>query len=393
MLTRTDSSTEIDSEKAVVVESLRRLVDHLQHTQWTQEQAWGATFDAGLSRVHYPVGAGGLNVRPDLQALVDAELGHIGVPSNYANHPGGIGVAAPAVANFASEEQRDKYLRKIFTCEEFWCQLFSEPDAGSDLASLRSSVVRDGEEWVLNGHKVWTTMGHIARRGLLLARSSSQPRHAGITCFILDMTLPGVEVRPLRQITGEAEFNEVFFTDVRIPDDCRVGAVDGGWRVAIGTLMEERNSVAHVLATTPPPIDDLRRLWDSLPAESKSAARRDRITKLYISSVLCNMTRSRATAKQTAGIPGPEGSIAKLQSGMLNQAITEMGVELLGAEGMLYGSYKMTQPMRWQEFGLLPGDPTRALLRSRANTIEGGTNEVQRNTIGERLLGLPREPR
>ncbi|HEY4332423.1 MAG TPA: acyl-CoA dehydrogenase family protein, partial [Ilumatobacteraceae bacterium] len=375
MFTYDDDVATADPEMALVAETLSQLIARLSVGGWQPADAWGATFDAGLSRVNYPVGAGGLGVRPELQAMVDAELDRVGVPSNFANHAGGIGVAAPVVANFATDEQRRKYLRKIFTCEEFWCQLFSEPDAGSDLASLRSSVVRDGDVWILNGHKVWTTMGHIARRGLLLARSSNAPRHMGITCFILDMDLPGVEVRPLRQITGDAEFNEVYFTNVVVPDDCRIGAVDAGWRVAIGTLMEERNAVSHVLSNTTPPIDYALQIWASLPDESKSAARRDRLAALYTDSLLCNLTRDRATAKQLAGTPGPEGSIAKLQSGELNQAISELCVELLGAHGMLYGSYEMTQPMAWQETGMLPGDPTRALLRARANTIEGGTNE------------------
>jgi alkylation response protein AidB-like acyl-CoA dehydrogenase len=393
VLTYDDDLDAADPDRTIVAEKLRQLVAELSKGDRRPAEAWGATFDAGLSRVNYPVGAGGLGVRPELQAMVDAELDRIGVPSNFANHAGGIGVAAPVVANFATAKQRSKYLRKIFTCEEFWCQLFSEPDAGSDLASLRSTVVRDGDIWVLNGHKVWTTMGHIARRGLLLARSSNEPRHLGITCFILDMDLLGVEVRPLRQITGEAEFNEVYFDNVVVSDECRIGAVDAGWRVAIGTLMEERNAVSHVLANTTPLIDYARQIWASLPAESKSAAHRDRLAALYSESILCNLTRNRATAKQVAGTPGPEGSIAKLQSGELNQAISELCVELLGAHGMLYGSYEMTQPMRWQDTGMLPGDPTRALLRSRANTIEGGTNELQRNTIADRLLGLPREPR
>jgi alkylation response protein AidB-like acyl-CoA dehydrogenase len=381
----------LDTERALVIETLGRLVGDLEGASRSSVEAWGATFDCGLSRVHFPVGAGGLNVRPELQVLVDTELDRIGIPSNFANHAGGIGVAAPVVANFASEEQRELYLRKIFTCEEFWCQLFSEPDAGSDLASLRTSVVRDGNEWILNGHKVWTTMAHIARRGLLLARSTPDVRHKGITCFILDMTLPGVEVRPLRQITGDAEFNEVYFNDVVIPDNCRVGDVDEGWRIAMGTLMEERNAVSHSLATHVPPIQSARMIWESLPDGAKTAVRRDRLIHLHIQSELCILTRVRATAKQSAGKPGPEGSIAKLQLGELNQAISAFCVDLLGAQGMLYGSYEMTQPMHWQETGVLPGDPTRAMLRSRANTIEGGTNEMQRNTIAERLLGLPRD--
>jgi alkylation response protein AidB-like acyl-CoA dehydrogenase len=332
-------------------------------------------------------------VRPELQAIVDAELAAIGVPDNYLAHMGGIGVAAPVLAKFATDAQRSKYLRKLFTCEEYWCQLFSEPGAGSDLASLRTSVVRDGDSWILNGHKVWTTMGHIAKRGLLLARSSDKPRHQGITCFVLDMEAEGVEVRPLRQMTGEAEFNETFFSDVVIPDADRIGDVDQGWRVAIGTLMEERNAVNHVLDHAVPSIDEAVGLWRSLPLERHRPAFRDRLIALYVRWEANELMRARDVAHQELGVPGPQGSLVKLASCDLNQAVYDLCVDMIGADGMLYGSYEMTQPTSWHEMGIRHGDVTRAFLRSRAATIEGGTNEVQRNTIAVRILGLPREPR
>ena len=343
----------------------------------------------------WPVGAGGLDVRPELQSLVDAELARIGIPDNYQAHAGGIGVAAPVIAKFGNDEQRATYLRKLFTCEELWCQLFSESGAGSDLASLRTSAERDGDSWVVNGQKVWTTMGHIARRGLLLARTSpDQPRHLGITAFVVDMDAPGVDVRPLRQITGEAEFNETYFTDVVIPDADRIGEVDEGWRVAMGTLMEERNAVNHVLDHYVPSIDQAIGLWRSLPLELRRPTLRDRLVDLYVRWEANELMRARDVAQQEAGIPGPQGSLVKFSSGDLNQSIYELCVDLIGADGMLYGSYELTRPRSWLDFNRMPeGDVTRAFLRSRAATIEGGTNEVQRNTIAERVLGLPREPR
>ncbi|HYD08853.1 MAG TPA: acyl-CoA dehydrogenase family protein, partial [Acidimicrobiales bacterium] len=274
---------DVDAEEALVRERLAALVDDLVRHPRPGPEAWGATYDAGLSRVSWPVGAGGIGVRPELQLLVDDELARIGVPSNYREHAGPIGVVAPVLARFATDAQREKYLRKLFTCEEYWCQLFSEPDAGSDLPSLRTRAVRDGDSWVVNGHKVWTTMGHIARRGLLLARTSpDKARHLGITAFVVDMHAPGVEVRPLRQLTGEAEFNETFFTDAVIPDADRIGEVDDGWRIAIGTLMEERNSVNHVLDHFVPAIDEVVALWRSLPQERRSPVLRDRLVDLYV---------------------------------------------------------------------------------------------------------------
>jgi alkylation response protein AidB-like acyl-CoA dehydrogenase len=383
-----------DAELTLVRERLATLVDDLQREPHSPSAAWGATFDAGLSRVSYPLGWGGLDVRPELQSIVDEQLERIGVPDNFSEQAGGIGVVAPALAKFGSDDQRAKYLRKLFTCEEFWCQLFSEPDAGSDLASLRTSAVRDGDSWTVNGGKVWTTMAHIARRGLLLARTSpDKPRHNGITAFVVDMTAPGVEVRPLRQLTGDAEFNQVFLTDVVVPDDDRIGEVDGGWRIALGTLMEERNATNHVLDHSSPSIDEALALWRSLPAERRTATFRARLMDLYIRWNANEFMRARGVARQRLGVPGPEGSLVKLAAGDLNQAVYELCIAMMGAQGMLYGSYEMRRPISWHDMGIQAGDITRAFLRSRATTIEGGTNEIQRNTIAERILAMPREPR
>ena len=383
-----------DAEVALVRERLAALVDDLRQRPRSPSEAWGAAFDAGLSRVSYPRGWGGLDVRPELQSIVDEGLRRIGVPDNFSEQAGGIGVVAPALAKFGSDDQRAKYLRKLFTCEEFWCQLFSEPGAGSDLASLRTTAVRDGDSWTVNGSKVWTTMAHIARRGLMLARTSSdKPRHNGITAFVVDMTAPGVEVRPLRQLTGDAEFNQVFLTDVVVPDADRIGEVDGGWRIALGTLMEERNAVNHVLDHSSSSIDEALALWRSLPAERRTATFRARLMDLYVRWNANELMRARDVARQRLGIVGPEGSLVKLAAGDLNQAAYELCVAMLGARGMLYGSYEMRRPTSWHDIGIQAGDITRAFLRSRAVTIEGGTNEIQRNTIAERILAMPREPR
>lgn len=204
-----------------------------------------ARFDAGLAWVHYPQGLGGLGAPRALQGVVDAELAAVAAPDNEPRRIGiGLGMAAPTVLRYGTEEQKARFLRPLWTGEEVWCQLFSEPGAGSDLAGLRTRAVRDGDGWIVTGQKVWTSNAHNARWAILIARTDPDvPKHQGITYFVCDMTAPGVEVRPLRQITGEAEFNEVFLTDVRIPDAHRLGEVGDGWRVAQTTLMNERVAI------------------------------------------------------------------------------------------------------------------------------------------------------
>src|SRR5215468_7797928 len=204
-----------------------------------------ARFDAGLAWVHYPEGLGGLGASRALQNIVDAEFAAAGAPGHNAElNAIGLGMAAPTILAYGSDEQQQRWLRKLWTGEEIWCQLFSEPGAGSDLAALATRAVRDGEEWVASGQKVWTSLAQHARRGLLLARTDPDvPKHQGLSYFAVDMTAPGVEVRPLRQLTGEAEFNEVFLTDVPIPDEDRIGPVGEGWKVANATLMSERVNI------------------------------------------------------------------------------------------------------------------------------------------------------
>jgi len=354
------------------------------------DQTWGAVYDAGLSRVDFPADRGGLGVQPDLQWVVDDALQAGGVPNNFNDNIAGIAVVAPVITAFGTAEQQSRHLRRIFTCEDVWCQLFSEPEAGSDLASLRTRAERDGDGWTLTGHKVWNTMAHISDFGLLLARTSDAPRHKGITCFLLDMKTPGVEVRPIRQMTGEAEFNEVIFDGAFIPDTARVGDVDQGWAVALGTLMAERFAVSQVIDNKVPIIDEIIELWRDLEPTSQDAARRDALVQLVVRSRVLGLMRDRVESKFRAGIPGPEGSLLKLAQAELTPDIYNYGLDLLGAGGMLSTGYDLAPPSSWADAGVTGGDVRRAFLRSRAYPIEGGAAEIQRNTIAERILGLPR---
>src|ERR1700757_3805911 len=220
------------------------LADHPPASTPAQE-FWGAQFDLGLAWVQFPEGHGGLGLSPQMQGVIDERLRAAGAPSPFGRNPIGIGMGAPTVESHGSEEQKRRYLRPLFTCEEIWCQLFSEPGAGSDVASLATRAIRDGDEWVVNGQKVWTTLAHVARFGMVLARTDPEAeKHKGITYFMVDMHAPGVEIRPLRQMTGDAEFNEVYFTDVRIPDSERLGDEGEGGAAAPTPLMNERAALS-----------------------------------------------------------------------------------------------------------------------------------------------------
>ena len=305
-----------------------------------------------------------------------------------AKNPIGYGMCGPAVVTHGTDEQK-RLLRPLFSNEHIWCQLFSEPGAGSDVASLAMKAERDGDEWIVNGQKVWTTLAHISRYGLVICRTDpDQPKHRGITAFIVDMEAPGVEVRPLRQMTGEAEFNEVYFTDVRIPDSMRLDEVGRGWGVSITTLMNERVSIG---GGTPPrgsgPIGQLVEVWQR--SGSTDPVLRDTVTQLWIQAEVNRLTNLRAAANRTAGTPGPEGSVAKLAMAELNKKIYSTAIDVMGAEGMLYGSYDLIRPRH----ALFTEDMHKNFLRARANSIEGGTSEVLRNILGERVLGLPGDVR
>jgi len=356
----------------------------------------GAQFDCGLAWVHFAEGDGGLGVPPKLQEQVNSRLRAARAPVAGLRNPIGFGMGAPTVATHGSEAQRRRYLRPLFTGEEVWCQLFSEPGAGSDVAGLATRAVRDGDEWVINGQKVWTTLAHMARFGMLVARTDPEaPKHRGLTYFVIDMHQPGVEVRPLRQMTGEAEFNEVYFTDARVPDAERLGAVGEGWHVALTTLMNERVSIGGGVATRQSgPIGEAVRLWKEHHAGDDSPHGRvlkDRLVKLWIRSEVNRLTNVRAGQNRKMGTPGPEGSTGKLAMAEFNKDAYDLCIDLIGMEGQLYGSYAMVRPER--AGGFENADIRKSFLRARANSIEGGTSEVMRNILGERVLGLPGEPR
>ncbi len=348
----------------------------------------GAQFDAGLAWVHFPEGNGGLGLAPRLQTVVNRVLAEAGAPTPYYRNPIGYGMGAPTIVAHGTDEQKARYLRPLFTGEEVWCQLFSEPGAGSDVAGLATRAERDGDEWIVNGQKVWTTLAHLSKWGMLVARTDpDQPKHKGLTYFVVDMEQPGVEVRPLRQMTGEAEFNEVYFTDARVPDAERLGDIGEGWRVSLTTLMNERVSIG---GTVPPkgsgPIAVAQK---ALLDGDVSANERDEFMKLWIRSEVHRLTNIRASQNRKSGTPGPEGSVGKMASADLNKDIYSFTMNLMGPEGMLYGPYDLEQP----ETSMAFSSPQKAFLRSRANSIEGGTTEVMKNILGERVLGLPGDVR
>jgi len=352
-----------------------------------------AQYDLGLAWVWFPVGFGGLALPPELQRHVDERVRAAGVRADALERNGfGIFLAAPTIAAHADDELKARLLRPLFTGEEPWCQLFSEPGAGSDLAGLSTRAVRDGDEWVVDGQKVWNTLAHRADRGMLVARTDPEaPKHRGLTYFALDMHTRGVDVRPLRQITGEAEFNEVYLTGVRVPDADRIGGLGDGWRVSLTTLMNERVTIGGAVAGRDSgPIGDALEVWRDHP-ESHDPVRRDRLARLWIDAEVLRLTNARATAKRKAGAPGPEGSVAKLAFAETNRSIYELCMDVLGADGLLYPSYEMVRPDEASLTG--GGDPRKMFLRSRAYSIEGGTSEILRNVLGERVLGLPGEPR
>jgi alkylation response protein AidB-like acyl-CoA dehydrogenase len=356
----------------------------MEHLEFLQ-----ARFDAGLAWVHFPTGLGGLGLPRHLQSIVDSELK--GTPDNDPRRIGiGLGMAAPTILTFGTDEQKQRYLRPLWTGEEVWCQLFSEPGAGSDLAAAGTRAVKDGDDWLVTGQKVWTSSAHNARFAILLARTDPDlPKHAGLSYFILDMTDPGVEVRPLRQITGEAEFNEVFMTDARVPDANRLGAVGEGWKVAQTTLMNERVAIGSRPAAGGSMADVVAQTWRGHP-DNHTPELHDRLLELWTRSEALRLAGARMRQQLAVGAPGPEGSAMKLEFARLAQELSGLEVELLGAEGLRYDDWTLRRPDKVDFIGRGAGY---RYLRAKGNSIEGGTSEVLRNIIAERVLGLPAEPR
>jgi alkylation response protein AidB-like acyl-CoA dehydrogenase len=352
-------------------------------------EAWYPVFArSGLVVPTWPAEYGGLDLAPDVARLVEAELR----PYNLGRlNPLGLNLAAPALFAHGTEEQRRRFLPPIVRAEEMWCQLFSEPGAGSDLASLATAAVRDGEEWVVTGQKVWTTWAHRSDFAVLLARTDPDaPKRKGITYFLLDLHQAAVEVRPLRHLGGEVDFNEVFLDRARVPDAQRVGEVGDGWGVAGATLSGERQMVSGEGSGGVDRIGGLGASHLVELARRGSAGRdplaRQDLVRVYSEERIRGWTNDRVRAQVQAGrAPGAESSIGKVHQGELNQRIQTLAVRLLGMDAVAWdgpgGDYAASLPFE-----------VRGMLRSRANTIEGGTTEVNKNVLGERVLGLPREP-
>ena len=342
-------------------------------------------YEAGLVGLSWPKQYGGQEAPITHQVIALEEFARSGAPEHM--NVIGVGMAGPTLIAHGTEEQKERYLRRILTTEDIWCQGFSEPGSGSDLASLQTKAVRDGDQYVVSGQKVWSSSAHVADFCILVARTDpSVPKHQGLTYFLLDMHSPGVETRPLKQITGDSEFNEIFLDEVRIPVESVVGGEGNGWAVAITTLMHERASLGVALTVRMEVA--LRRLI-TLARETKrdgsTAADdplvRDRIAQLWIELQALRFTnyRSLSTFLET-GIPGPEGSTAKLVWSEANQRLTKLALEIEGPYAMLSGGDHAIHDGLWQ----------RLQLRSRGNTIEGGTSEILRNIIAERVLQLPK---
>ncbi len=353
-------------------------------------ELWGAQFDLGLAWIWHPEGFGGLGLDRKYQAHINRRMVEAGAPTeNRLFNLLGIAMGAGVLMAHATDEQKNRWLRPMFTGEEIWCQMFSEPGSGSDVAGLSTRAELDGDEWIINGQKVWTTLAHVSKWGMLVARTDPDvPKHQGLTYFIVDMEAPGVDVRPLYQITGEAEFNEVFFQDARVPDENRIDAVGAGWRVSVTTLMNERvaiggNEVPRGSGTIAGAVD----AWKS--SGSDDQVLRDELLELWTEVEASRLTAIRANEMASKGTPGPEGSVGKLDWATLNKEVTNFTLDIMGMEGTLFpGGYELRRP-NYGEAQV----PQRAFLRTRANSIEGGTSEIMMNILGERVLGLPGEPR
>jgi alkylation response protein AidB-like acyl-CoA dehydrogenase len=375
-----------------------RLVADFPPATTSPEVLWDAQYEAGLAWVQFPLGYGGLGVDIGYADVVEELLVGHGAPRPEVRNLVGICTVAPTLAKYGSVEQLDEHLRPTFSCKEIWCQLFSEPGAGSDLAALSTRAERDGRDWLINGQKVWTTLGHCADFGILLARTNFDvPKHKGITVFLADMHKPGIEVRPLRQITGEAEYNEVYLTDARLPDRCRLGSVDEGWAVALDALNNERRIGRLMVRAThgSGPIGQALDIWHAADPATRTSVRRDRLAQLWIETSVTRLTAERADAMQRTDGGGDGVSVGHMARGPLTQRIVDFCMELRGPEATLVDDYEMRRPDHFTQISgeKLSTDPTKAFLAARSLTIAGGSTEIGKNAAAERVLGLPREPR
>ncbi|MFI0448749.1 acyl-CoA dehydrogenase family protein [Actinomadura sp. 6N118] len=338
----------------------------------------GKLYDAGYSGITWPAEYGGQGLSAAEERAFQQAARDVSLPVGVFGI--GFGMCGPTLVSIGTEEQKRRYIRPLLRGEEIWCQMFSEPGAGSDVASLQTRAVLDGDAWVINGQKVWTSVARQADYGLLIARTDvDAPKHKGITMFIIDMHDPGVTVRPLRDMTGESHFNEIFFDDVRVAPDQIVGTVNEGWSAAVTTLLHERVSIGMGAARTERPA--------SFEALSRAARDRgllgdravvDQLIDLYLQERAFDLFNARLTQEVKAGVfPGARGSIAKLLLADLTMSSADVASEILGAESVAYeGEGKISRALAWA-----PG-----------MALGGGTNEIMRNIIGDRVLGLPREP-
>jgi alkylation response protein AidB-like acyl-CoA dehydrogenase len=366
-----------DNDPALLAEGRKKV----EYNDWCHRLG-----EAGYATPSWPKEYGGAGLDPEGVRTVMEELERYKVPRSF--NVIGLGMGGPTIMQWGSEEMKRTLLPPLAQHRDIWCQLFSEPSAGSDVATLGTRAVRDGDEWIINGQKVWTTMAHMAKWGMLVARTDPDaPKHKGLTYFIIDMHAPGVEVRPLKQMTGDAEFNEVFFTDARVPDSMRVSEVGNGWAVATETLMNERVALSGAGSigggnTGGGPVDALMRQAKDSGKWDHDPVLRSKLVQLYIEGRVNKITNLRAAAARVGGKrPGPEGSITKLFQAEYNKRLQATAMEMLGASATA-----------WTEGDTANGSAVRGFLRSRANTIEGGTSEIMRNILGERVLGLPKEP-
>jgi alkylation response protein AidB-like acyl-CoA dehydrogenase len=345
-----------------------------------------ALFDAGFIGITWPKEYGGQGLTFVEEMILHQEMALQKSPPML--NVLGVGMAGPTIIAYGTEEQKKRYPAKILSCEEIWCQGYSEPNAGSDLASLQTRAVKDGDHWVINGQKVWTSLAHIADWMMLLARTDPDaPKHKGITYFLLDMKTPGVTVKPLKQLTGDAEFNEIFFDNVRVHESRVLGGVNNGWAVGLTTLMYERLALGFGLQvrlriSVDQLVDMARRIEKNGRAATKDPVMRQKLAQLWIDTESLKYTGARAVTKLLKGeLPGPEASAGKMMWVETHQRLQELAMEIQGPYSQLArGGAAAIDGGMWQY----------SFLRSRANSIEGGTTEIQKNIIGERVLGLPK---
>ena len=372
-----------DAEE-LVKDRLKELISFREENQDIKD-VWGKQFDVGLAWVHFPEGSGGLNVNPKFQLLVNETLRNEGIStSNRIANLLGIGMGAPTIKEYGTQEQIDKYLRPMFTADEIWCQLFSEPSAGSDVAGLRSKAVQKGDKWIINGQKVWTSGAHFSDYGILVVRHDPDlEKHKGMTFFFVDMKSPGIEVKPIKQITGGSSFNEVYFTDGEIPDSQRLGEIGDGWKVAITTLMNERLAVGDAGGADVEDAFRWAKTQDNLgePLLNNKAAR-ESIADWYCEKSGLKNTKLRTMSALSRGdTPGPEASITKIVSAGKLQTSGNFGIDSLDMAGMLRTDNNDVKGFQ------------NAWLGAPGMRIAGGTDEILRNIIAERVLGLPQDPR